>query len=140
MRINVSPFSCSTTIQFLLLKCRCGVDGFICIARNTHSFDIFPKWYFSEPGISTYLLDYVDIWDEGAIGFHVEKFSLSVCERIHVVIGYFALTCVALSAPDRYATWMRKEIESKVDLLLGECIAVASLAISVLNPFSLCHP
>ncbi|KAI1788545.1 hypothetical protein LXA43DRAFT_1097239 [Ganoderma leucocontextum] len=84
---------------FLLLKCRCGVDGFVCLVMNDRPCSFRPEWFFSDPDLNTHLLGVVDMWDADSISYHVETFSRS-------------------GRPQMYATWMRKTIEDKINMLL----------------------
>lgn len=40
VRLNQCFYLLSIQVQFLLLKCRCGVDGFMCLMRNNYAFDL----------------------------------------------------------------------------------------------------
>lgn len=69
----------------LLLKCRCGVDGFFCLARNNTAYELPQDWFFSDPDIDAYFITALDGWDKCAISRSLERFSLSACEYGHVV-------------------------------------------------------
>ena len=73
-------------MQLLLLKCRCGVEGFFCVTRNNKEYDFLMKWFFSDPDISTHLINAIDGWEPIPICIELETFGLSMCEFAQVVI------------------------------------------------------
>ena len=80
-------FLFSLWTQLLLLKCRCGVEGFFCIARNNTEYELYHDWFFSDPELDTYLLAAIEAWDAGLIRNRLETFSLSTRECAYLLVA-----------------------------------------------------
>lgn len=65
-------------MKFLYLKCRCGVDGFICLVKSNDEYTLPPKWFFTSPELDHNLSALVDKGDAGIIGRRLEAFSMSL--------------------------------------------------------------
>ena len=62
---------------------RVGVEGFFCIVRNTPTYHMEPKWFFS----SQALMDYIKIpvpvekpWDLAYVAAKLEAFAIAGCD------------------------------------------------------------
>ena len=72
-------------MQLLLLKCRCGVDGFFCVARNNEEYYLHEDWFFTDPEIHSYLVASVESWDATEISSRLETYSLFSGKFVQVV-------------------------------------------------------
>ena len=64
---------------------RVGVEGFFCIIRNTPSYHIEPKWFFTSQALMDYMKIAVPVgkpWDYGYVGAKLEAFAIAGCDPI----------------------------------------------------------
>ena len=62
------------------LRCRAGVDAFLCVVRNNTEYPMRPRWYFTSPEINRYLTGAIKKWDVEVIGGLFEAFAIAGCD------------------------------------------------------------
>ena len=64
---------------------RVGVEGFFCIFRNTPSYHMEPKWFFSSQALMDYMKIAVPVgkpWDFAYVAAKLEAFAITGCDPI----------------------------------------------------------
>ena len=64
------------------LKCRAGIEAFVCIMRNNTGYHMSPKWFFTNPSMNRYLTGAIKKWDVESIGTKLEAFSIAGCDML----------------------------------------------------------
>ena len=64
---------------------RVGVEGFFCIIRNTPSYHMEPKWFFTSQALMDYMKIAVPVgraWDFAYVAAKMEAFAIAGCDPI----------------------------------------------------------
>ena len=64
---------------------RVGVEGFFCIFRNTPSYHMEPKWFFSSQALMDYMKIAVPVgkpWDFAYVAAKLEVFAIAGCDPV----------------------------------------------------------
>ena len=64
---------------------RVGVEGFFCIIRNTPSYHMEPKWFFTSQALMDYMRIAVPVgkpWDFAYVAANLEAFAIAGCDPI----------------------------------------------------------
>ena len=65
------------------LMYRVGVEGFICIVRNSADYHMKPYWYFTSPALEDYMKIAVrKRWDTSEVGTKLEAFAIAGCDVV----------------------------------------------------------
>ncbi|PPQ84339.1 hypothetical protein CVT25_013034, partial [Psilocybe cyanescens] len=94
------------------LNTRVGVEGFICLVRNSPDFHMDPKWYFSNPAFMEYMKIAVPAhkgWDIGHVGAKLEVFAIAGCDTIRLH-----------RTSKQRADEMKRQIRDKIHTMLTE--------------------
>lgn len=76
------------------LNRRIGVEGFICLVRNSPEYHMEPKWYFSNQALVNYMRVAVPIhkgWDIGYVSAKLEAFAIAGCNSISKSLSFLTL-------------------------------------------------
>ncbi|PPQ92919.1 hypothetical protein CVT25_000626 [Psilocybe cyanescens] len=94
------------------LNRRVGVEGFICLVRNSPEYHMEPKWYFSNQALVNYMRVAVPIhkgWDIGYVSAKLEAFAIAGCNSINLC-----------RTSKQQADEMKRQIREKICTMLVE--------------------
>ena len=76
------------------LNMRVGIEGFFCIVRNTPTYHMEPKWYFSSEALKDYMKIAVPIhkgWDLSHVRAKLEAFAVAGCDPVSKLFRFLSL-------------------------------------------------
>ena len=109
------------------MKCRCGIESIFCVVRDNTDYEFGPQWFFTSPGIDTFLAGALPAWDLNVIAMELEAFGIAGCDTFRELSARLRLPqcltcCFALayipSSRDHVA-WIKKEVLRKLHLSYG---------------------
>ena len=88
------------------MKCRCGIEGILCVVRDNVEYEFGPQWFFTSPEIDSFLAMTFPTWDTNVIAFKLEKFGMTGCDMLRELIvhpgvdtTYHTVTCQDIYLP-----------------------------------------
>ncbi|KAI0702842.1 hypothetical protein BC835DRAFT_1303302 [Cytidiella melzeri] len=109
------------------LDSRVGIQGMFCLVRNSASFAMDPRWFFTSPELEKYLEIAVRKWDTTNIGALIEAYAIaggSVTSALGPSIpGYQGaeLFCPdTLRTAKMKANWLKTQIRAKITAQLSK--------------------
>jgi hypothetical protein len=91
------------------LNMRVGVEGFFCIVRNTPTYHMEPKWYFSSEALKDYMKIAVPIhkgWDLSHVGAKLEAFAVAGCDPVSKLFHFLSLLDLNHGAASRSLSYI----------------------------------
>ncbi|PPQ81407.1 hypothetical protein CVT25_015918 [Psilocybe cyanescens] len=86
-RVQDVAHTFKTMQQMVRPSMRIGVEGFICLVRNSPEYHMEPKWYFSNQALVDYMRVAVPVhkgWDIGYVSAKLEAFAIAGCNSINL--------------------------------------------------------
>ncbi|KAI0699212.1 hypothetical protein BC835DRAFT_1412677 [Cytidiella melzeri] len=104
------------------LDSRVGIQGMFCLVRNSASFAMDPRWFFTSPELEKYLEIAVRKWDTTNIGALIEAYAIAGGSVTNM-----------LRTAKMKANWLKTQIRAKITAQLIELTGNPSIKMNYVN-------